>query len=558
MYYQVGGPKSDVDIICDGQKVTIGAELNEALRRIRHDEDQARMIWVDALCINQQDIIERNQHVQRMGEIYTMADQVLIWLGEYISCAYELMEMLSALRQKIVDFQDEAKYLSSGAIRINFLTDPEIQNLRWDLLSDCLDHMWFWRVWVLQEVVNSKKATIYCANCSYPWDTFASILGWLRANDVDSPLYAKGELNSIETILMITRLSYLKRDPVKQRLPSLLRVLQDSRACKSTLPIDKVYGVLGLVSEEEASQIEVDYNLDAGELFTRIATFELSKENGLETLYLCSKSATESPVKAPSWVPDWTQQCHHDSLAKLRYSCAAAGSSAPNFQVQARILVSRGRIFDTIHGVELLRKIPKGGKVPEYSPEILKGENFWERPERRLNEYFEDATIAGREWVTNAISIAFPEKVITKEAHNNLWRSFCCSRTDDKKIPPPDWSDYFSAWVTCMTQKLEKTIEMSRSQAYEISLRSTRFMHSFGVWCYNRRFYRSEQGRFGWAPDQARPGDRLCVLNGLAVSLILRPIGSGSFEVVGDAYVHGVMDGEVLDMGLEEQDIYII
>jgi hypothetical protein len=99
---------------------------------------------------------------------------------------------------------------------------------------------------------------------------------------------------------------------------------------------------------------------------------------------------------------------------------------------------------------------------------------------------------------------------------------------------------------------------MSRSQAYEISLRSTRFMHSFGVWCYNRRFYRSEQGRFGWAPDQARPGDRLCVLNGLAVPLILRPIESGSFEVVGDAYVHGVMDGEVLDMGLEEQDIYII
>ena len=110
----------------------------------------------------------------------------------------------------------------------------------------------------------------------------------------------------------------------------------------------------------------------------------------------------------------------------------------PNFRIQHRVLISRGRILDSIQAVELLRKIPKGGKVPEYSPELLKGENFWEQPELRFNEYFENATVIGREWVTNAISIAFPRKAITKEAHENLWRTFYCNRTDDKKIPPSD------------------------------------------------------------------------------------------------------------------------
>lgn len=256
--------------------------------------------------------------------------------------------MLIALCKRIGDFHEESKYLTRGATRAKFLADPEIQNFRWDLLSDCLKRTWFGRVWVLQEVVNSKKATVHATNCQFNWDTLAGVLSWLRINDVDSPLYAKGELNSMETILMIKHLSDLRGDLVKHPLPNLLSVLQDSRVCRSTLPMDKVYGVLGLVSAEEASQIEVDYNLDPAELFTRIATSELSKEKGLETLYLCNKSANESAVKAPSWVPDWTQPCQHDTLATLNYKCAAAGSFTPNFRIQDRTLISQGRIFDTI------------------------------------------------------------------------------------------------------------------------------------------------------------------------------------------------------------------
>lgn len=557
MYYQMGGPKPDGNIICDGQKVTVGAEVNEALRRIRL-EDQQRMIWIDALCINQQDIVERNQHVQRMGEIYAKADRVLIWLGEYISDASEATDVLVALNQKIGSFVEETKYLARQSIRMKFLTDPEIKNLRWDMLSDFINRAWFGRVWVLQEVVNAKKATIYATNCAIDWDLFAAIMTWLRVNDVDSPLYARGEIDSISTILMIKRLSDLKRDPVKQPLPLLQEVLIDSRACQSTLPIDKIYGILGLVSEEEASKIEIDYNLDPATLFTRLTLSEISKENGLEILYLCTKSAKQSEVNAPSWVPDWTQPCHHDSLVSLKYQCAAAGTSEPNFQIRDRTLISRGRIFDTIQAVELMRKIPKGAKIPEYSQEALKGENFWERPEQKFDEYFNNATAANRKWLTNAMSIAFPGGTVTKESHENLWRAFCCNRTDSGKVPAAEWSDYFNAFVFCMLQPRDKIEQMEQRQIKEMFFREARFMRSFGVWCYNRRFYRSEHGRFGWVPDQARPGDRLCVLDGLAVPLVLRPTESGNFEVVGDAYVQGTMNGEVLDMDLEEEDVYIV
>jgi hypothetical protein len=156
------------------------------------------------------------------------------------------------------------------------------------------------------------------------------------------------------------------------------------------------------------------------------------------------------------------------------------------------------------------------------------------------------------------MSIALPAGTVTKDSHDDLWRTFCCNRPDDEKVPPVDWSDYFNAFVFCFLPPQDKIDQMDARQIKEMCLREARFMRSFGLWCHNRRFYRSEQGRFGWVPDQTRPGDTLCILNGLSVPLVLRPTESGYFEVVGDGYVQGMMDGGAMDMDLEEEDIHIV
>ncbi len=95
---------------------------------------------------------------------------------------------------------------------------------------------------------------------------------------------------------------------------------------------------------------------------------------------------------------------------------------------------------------------------------------------------------------------------------------------------------------------------MNQKQVNEVVARQTRFMHSFGRWCYNGRFCRSEGGRFG---DQFRPRNRLRVLTGLAGPVVLRPNESRTFELVGDVYVQGVMDGNVMELNIEE-DIHLV
>lgn len=82
------------------------------------------------------------------------------------------------------------------------------------------------------------------------------------------------------------------------------------------------------------------------------------------------------------------------------------------------------------------------------------------------------------------------------------------------------------------------------------------FNAACGLWAYNRRFYRTTAGRFGWAPDQARAGDCICVLYGGSVPFVLRPVEHGRFEVVGDAYLHGRMFGEGMpaDAGIDDDE----
>ena len=78
-------------------------------------------------------------------------------------------------------------------------------------------------------------------------------------------------------------------------------------------------------------------------------------------------------------------------------------------------------------------------------------------------------------------------------------------------------------------------------------------------WCHNRRFFRSEAGHFGWAVNGAEPGDVVAVFRGCDYAFTLRPNGDSSYKIVGDCYLHGIMDGEAMvDESLSEVEITLV
>jgi hypothetical protein len=184
--------------------------------------------------------------------------------------------------------------------------------------------------------------------------------------DVSGPLNIRATICSLPAVDMIWKLSRLNEDPTKPALPRLLDVLADSRLCLSTFPIDKVYGVLGLVRDEDASKIKIDYGNKPADVYKQIAMMELERI-GIDILYYCTNSGEVSIVECPSWVPDWSQPCYHDAFIRLGYRSSAGGSSKASFQVENDALIIKGRIVDTIQAVELTRKIPTGSEPGKMS-----------------------------------------------------------------------------------------------------------------------------------------------------------------------------------------------
>jgi hypothetical protein len=442
--------------------------------------------------------------------------------------------------------------------------------------------------------------------------------------DVSGPLNIRATICSLPAVDMIWKLSRLNEDPTKPALPRLLDVLADSRLCLSTFPIDKVYGVLGLVRDEDASKIKIDYGNKPADVYKQIAMMELERI-GIDILYYCANSGEVSIVECPSWVPDWSQPCYHDAFIRLGYRSSAGGSSKASFQVENDALIIKGRIVDTIQAVELTRKIPTGsepGKAsilkksesdrlpadgtedvkPQGSPngyysvsasensddagedeskvretsdesseqEVISNEDvtisipefemvetngsynaFIPEDPSKLSSIQDVNILPNNEWFPNLMKIAFPDGAMTSEKYEAFWRTCCCNRTVSGKTPGKGFANSFPYWAKAMAGLKLKDFEAFQDNGMD-------FMESFTKFCNNRRFFRTEKGRLGWGPDQMREGDVVCVVNGGVVPLVLRAVGERGIEVIGDAYIHGIMDGEVMSLDIEEKDIVLL
>jgi len=78
--YVWGDESSKVPITCDGKSISVTSNLRDALQKFCGLQKKTRL-WADALCINQQDNLEKNKQVAMMATIYSNASKVFVWLG---------------------------------------------------------------------------------------------------------------------------------------------------------------------------------------------------------------------------------------------------------------------------------------------------------------------------------------------------------------------------------------------------------------------------------------------------------------------------------------------
>ncbi|CAL8575172.1 hypothetical protein XPA_001113 [Xanthoria parietina] len=154
---------------CNGRFISISPHLNSALERFyrgwENDDTSDRLpcprIWVDAVCINQNDHVEKGHQVAKMAQIYARARRVIVWLGEDENGSEMAMQLLQEYAIAFPDVRDESKArVCRVRDRLQFLQGQNKQT--WSALIDLFDRPYFKRRWILQELASGKSVDVFC------------------------------------------------------------------------------------------------------------------------------------------------------------------------------------------------------------------------------------------------------------------------------------------------------------------------------------------------------------------------------------------------------------
>jgi len=528
--YTWGDPARRRSILCNQKSLQVGYNLWEAFQHLRYP-DRSRTMWIDAICINQADIVERGEQVQLMDKIYRQAASVIVWLGaasKNSSAAFRLIHQLHTIAEA-TSLEDRDKPLITAEIERSEL--PARYNADWEALDSIFWRAWFKRVWIIQEVVVARSAVVFCGGDSIHWDAFAVVADFISRRQL-------GSLTAVDPSTLIpilgVRNSYRNTEEM-----SLLTLLVSFRQSLATNPIDKVYALLNIASDVS---IIPDYRVPMNDLFREVCTTYLQRS--LDILSLNGDTAWKQQEGLPSWVPDWSSTLlemsflfSYGMLARLAFR--ADGNTSPHWRLAEngnKILI-RGKLLGRVktmgetlifgNGNVLLRNLhmqDTGRKLAESTHWWILALviRHWERLILRLKRYPTGEDIR-----------AVLHKTLIANASLDIQ-----SGSD-----PTDLARLYSLYRKQYAMPLKWPDIQVERDLVDIQVYGQAVLNA----AYGRRIFVSRDGYVGLCPYSTRRGDCVVVFHGGKTAYILREKhtkASKSFKFVGEAYVHGFMDGE--------------
>ncbi|KAG8532905.1 uncharacterized protein KY384_002783 [Bacidia gigantensis] len=312
--------------------ITISENLDMALRCLQL-KDKDRLIWVDFLCINQDDFEERRQQVGLMYQIFSNATTVVAYLGHEADGSEDIPQALQVIQD--VHFEQKSKLPVDENRDIMPWTEDEYTSLGlppsndafWSKLEKFLSRSWFGRAWIMQEALAAKQLDVICGLWQINGTALFSTLGIGFARRL--PFHSRWRANcdpNIDPATCNFRLVFLmlelglcgladENEKLKKGRWPLIDILERSKKAKSTNPQDKVFALLNLCADQEALSIQPDYSETCTMTYKRVAQALIMAGHGPKVI--CNASATEyERLELPSWVPDWSvEDGPHDQIA---------------------------------------------------------------------------------------------------------------------------------------------------------------------------------------------------------------------------------------------------
>lgn len=589
--YVWGKPDFTEPLEFEGHQVLVTKNLATALRHLRPDANGSpRRIWVDAICINQNDVAERNHQVTIMKDIYSHCTADLAWLGpdssspdkaseqvENLALGFQLLKKLItkdnvtllSMKKEARDYED-----SDEEEDVFVLTYKEQQPLDAVLLRAPL---WS-RIWVMQELALAPRIVLVAGHDTFAWEDISGFLSDTIYADAFHLTWSHGMLRpatqyTFERVQIVQHQRNLVRDCREGKAVStLIEVLGRFKFADATDPRDKIYGLLGLVTERHG--VKVDYNRPWHLIFADLCVYFIESSKSLDII--CQNPWTTVPLaprdaELPTWVASFTSKDLsglHDGFSALLFAQRGifqAGSETcqvpcqtlddgKTLSAEAIILGTLGKILQEDYEIDdndrsWLQSLSSEyfARVPRQWMELYFGQHLLAAspdPPVKYDQSSEPAFEAF--WRTLVMDCkSFPIERLTQDdidSDDKIFRKLLSLTVEEIKMGHVhEWQIEYEEEKKHLYQ--ERRDELSELQESLICRRM--WVRNFVHWTFTV----SENGLYCMLKKGAKPGDILAVVDGGKVPVVLRAVDNGDsrkFKFITTAYVHGFMDGEAI------------
>ncbi|KAJ9644140.1 hypothetical protein H2199_004008 [Coniosporium tulheliwenetii] len=593
--YAWGSGQATSSIQCSGKPLSVSASCAAALHRLRQ-RFSSRLLWIDQICINQPDAVEKSHQLVLMGEIYSKAQAVVIWLGERTDESDRALQHLRELealtpppqtylraREKGTAYQQGYLFGRERGLRAKLEAFHDGRAL--DLLH-MFTRSWFTRTWTLQEIALARQATVLCGKETIDWGALChvmAVMADIRYHQTQSFLdsMAVGRLALCKNLKNLVN-GLIRTVPAwgdENPQPILTYILRSVRMKEVTKHEDKIYALYGLTQALNMNDFPPPaVGEPVEQIYSEATRFAISHDQSLAILYQVEGSSGNYAL--PSWVPDLSQQRNLPSPLWHQHFHAAK-SSKPRFSFPSMTqLCVQGKRTDMVvviglstssvdrpddvagglhtssghsssgHIAMALEPYPNGEPALQAFAKTIVQNAACGPMSAELNPRVSSAKASVSGSDTTVRSQDLPARLLD---HFAIWHPIIMAddpvmgqgiesleaMLDVNTMPPHFRREYFEQ---------EKFRAISHTPAWKMTaaanLKAERFHFMAYLNSVNRVFFTTAAGYMGLGPKSMQPGDFVALFSGMALPAAVRA-ENGFYRLLGPVYIQGIMDGEL-------------
>ena len=489
--------------------------LHSLLVAHQPEQDKPRYIWVDQVCINQEDVKERNAQVKRMAEIYKIASGVIVWLGQKSDFSLDEIDLV---------IHPDPHLEWRGKTVINWV-------LEWAVFA----RPWFFRLWVFQEAVFAQHISILLGPVLMHWEALTEVAASVREFTDEDVIRDLDHTYCIPSYLhdqMVAYIEFTSQRMAKEEYIDMDLLMWRLHAQKCQDPRDKLFSLVGFAGNILPIEF-IDYDQPAAVIFQDCTRCLIERTGSLRAITYLNR---EVPEWRPSWVPLWHEQLKMGIETDLNKDLELPSASLhrrwkPLFPAVEDQLIVSGKAVDVV-----------AAKVHSFKNSM---DAFFiqKRFASVLREPFHEA------WsLISHVHEEGGQQKLAEDIVPKIEREGVASASSPGHEPPSEFFTHFFRTVFLGQDLVESDFKhLIQTPKEDQTMARLEVLMKWGLHSTSMLIV-LKSGRLGFVKEpggEPKVGDFIAILHGLNVPCILRKTEDGEgWLYVADIHIVDIMHGE--------------